>query len=84
MCRAAVNADEASRSALLAQATTLEEDLSLWWNEVHSPSGLVRVLRRQANHLGLYILWASYGDYAAEGLKLVKEMAGEKGFLTLL
>ncbi len=81
MCRAAVNANAASKNALLAQAATLEAGLRLWWDEVHSPSGLVRVLRRQANLVGLYVLWARYGDYAAEGLKLVKELAHEKGLL---
>jgi hypothetical protein len=79
--RVAVNADEGSRRALLAQAATLEGGLRLWWDEVFSPSGLVRVLRRQAYLLGLCILSARYGDYAAEGLEIVKQMAGEKGFL---
>ncbi len=81
-CHAAVIADEASRSNLASTSGNPGEGgLRLWWDAVYSTSGLVRVLRRQANLLGLYIIWARYGDYAAEGLELVKEMAGEKDFL---
>jgi hypothetical protein len=80
-CRTAVAADASTRCASLAQASTLENALRLWWEEVYSPSGLVRALREQANLLSLFVLWCRYGDYAAEALNAVKELVSNKNYL---
>jgi hypothetical protein len=78
----AVGADNAAKpNASLVQAATLEDGLCLWWDQVFSPSGLVRQLRTQANFLALFVVGAQYGDYASDALSQVKTLMSEKNYL---